>query len=157
MNDKLETKTENRIISQDYIDKVEHLEQTLLAMDDPNVAKGNTDLFPLKHSFSHGVYIREMFMEKGSFVIGKLHKFSHTWFLLKGELLISTDEGSNHYVAPCYVNAPAGTKRVIYAEEESIFVNVHPNPDNITDTDELENILACTSYKEYDEYKLLKE
>jgi len=55
------------------------------------------------------------------------------------------------------VNAPAGTKRVIYAEEDSIFVNVHPNPDNITDTDELENILACTSYKEYDEYKLLKE
>jgi quercetin dioxygenase-like cupin family protein len=157
MNDKLETKTENRIISQDYIDRVEHLEQTLLAMNDPNIAKGNTDLFPLKHSFSHGIYIREMFMEKDSVVIGKLHKFSHTWFLLKGQLLVSTDEGSNQYIAPCYVNAPAGTKRIIYAEEDSIFINVHPNPDNITDTDELEDILTCTSYKEYNEYKLLKK
>ena len=157
MDSKLKPKEEHRIISQEYIDKVENLEQTLLAMNEPNIAKGNTDLFPLKHSFSHGIYIREMFMEKDSVVIGKLHKFSHTWFLLKGELLVSTDEGSNQYIAPCYVNAPAGTKRIICAMEDSIFINVHPNPDNITDTDKLEDILACTSYKEYNEYKLLKE
>lgn len=96
-------------------------------------------------------------MQKDSVVIGKLHKFSHTWFLLKGELLISTDEGTINYIAPCYVNAPEGTKRIICAIEDSIFVNVHPNPDNITDIDELEDRLACVSYKQYDEFKLLKE
>ena len=157
MNNKLEPQKEHRIVSQEYIDKVENLEQSMLAMNGPNIAKGNTDLFPLKHSFSHGIYIREMFMPKDSVVIGKLHKFSHTWFLLKGELLISTDEGAANYVAPCYVNAPEGTKRIICALEDSIFINVHPNPDNITDIDELEDRLACVSYKQYDEYKLLKE
>jgi quercetin dioxygenase-like cupin family protein len=148
---------EHRVVSQEYIEKVEALQEAMLQMEGDNIAKGNTEMFPLKHSFSHGVYIREMFMEADSVVIGKLHKYSHTWFLLKGELFISTDQGNDHYIAPCYVNAPAGTKRIIYAAEDSIFVNVHPNPDNITDIDELEDRLACVSYKQYEEFKLLKK
>ena len=157
MENKLEQKTETRIVNKDFYNKVAELEETMLNMNDPNIAKGNTDLFPLKHSFSHGVYIREMFMQEGSVVIGKLHKYSHTWFLLQGELLVATDEGTNHYVAPCYVNAPEGTKRVIHAVQDSVFVNVHPNPDNITDIDELEDRLACVSYKQFEDFKLLKE
>ncbi len=156
MKNKVSTISEKSLAVQDYIAKVENLEQSMLNLEGENIAKGNTDLFPLKHSFSHGVYIREMTMQADSVVIGKLHKFSHTWFLLKGKLFISTEEGVNHYVAPCYVNAPAGTKRIIYAAEDSIFVNVHPNPDNITDINELEDRLACVSYKQYEQFKQLK-
>jgi hypothetical protein len=60
-------------------------------------------------------------------------------FLLSGELEIATDEGARHYVAPCYVNAPEGTKRVLHALQDSVFVNVYPNPDNITDIETLED------------------
>jgi quercetin dioxygenase-like cupin family protein len=157
MTNEIKLNTENRIINKDFISKVTALEQEMLNSDLPGIVKGNSDSFPLKHSFSHGVYIREMFMGKGGMVIGKLHKYSHTWFLLKGELEVVTDEGVNYYVAPCYVNAPGGTKRVIRAVEDSIFINVHPNPNNITDIDELEDMLTCSSYKVYEQYKLLKE
>jgi len=156
MENKLEVKKECRLINREFIDKVESLENAMLASDDPRIAKGNTDMFPLKHSFSNGVYIREMFMPKGGLVIGKLYKISHTWFLLSGELEIATDEGVEHYVGPCYVNAPEGTKRVLHAIEDSAFVNVYPNPDNITDISELEDILTCPSYEQYEKYKLLK-
>jgi hypothetical protein len=98
-----------------------------------------------------------MFMVKGGLVIGKLYKISHTWFLLEGEITVATDEGINHYIAPCYVHAPEGTKRVIQALEDTIFVNVYPNPDNITDIEKLEDMLTCTSYEKYKEYKLLNE
>lgn len=155
--DKLEIYKEHRIISKDFINKVETLENAMLASDDIRIAKGNSDMFPLKHSFSEGVYIREMFMPQGGLVIGKLYKISHTWFLLSGELEVATDEGNEYYIGPCYVNAPEGTKRVLHAVSDVIFVNVYPNPDNITDTDKLEEILTCSSYKEYKEYKLLKE
>ncbi len=154
---KLETYKEHRVISKDFINKVESLENAMLASDDIRIAKGNSDMFPLKHSFSEGVYIREMSMPKGGLVIGKLYKISHTWFLLSGELEVATDEGSEYYIGPCYVNAPEGTKRVLHAVSDIIFVNVYPNPENITDTDKLEEILTCSSYKEYEEYKLLKE
>ena len=42
--------------------KIEILEQELLTIDHPNIVKGNTKFFPLKHSFSEGVYIREMLL-----------------------------------------------------------------------------------------------
>jgi hypothetical protein len=155
--DKLEVYKEHRVISKDFINKVETLENVMLASDDVRIAKGNSDMFPLKHSFSEGVYIREMFMPKGGLVIGKLYKISHTWFLLSGELEVATDEGNEYYIGPCYVNAPEGTKRVLHAVSDVIFVNVYPNPENIIDTDKLEEILTCPSYKEYKEYKLLKE
>lgn len=156
MEHQIKLNKEHRIISQEFIEKVEQLEAAMLAMDSPLVAKGNSDMFPLKHSFSEGVYIREMFMQKGGLVIGKLYKISHTWFLLKGEIEVATDQGKNYYIAPCYVHAPEGTKRVIHAIEDSIFVNVYPNPDNITDIEILEDMLTCTSYNKYKEYKLLK-
>lgn len=155
--DNLEVYKEHRIISKDFINKVETLENAMLASDDVRIAKGNSDMFPLKHSFSEGVYIREMFMPQGGLVIGKLYKISHTWFLLSGELEVATDEGNEYYIGPCYVNAPEGTKRVLHAVSDVIFVNVYPNPENITDTDKLEEILTCSSYKEYEEYKFLKE
>ncbi len=154
--DKLEVYKGHRIINKDFINKVETLENAMLASDDVRIAKGNSDMFPLKHSFSEGVYIREMFMPQGGLVIGKLYKISHTWFLLSGSLEVATDEGSEYYIGPCYVNAPEGTKRVLHAVSDVIFVNVYPNPDNITDTDRLEEILTCSSYKKYEEYKLLK-
>jgi hypothetical protein len=157
MVNELESKKESRLINIEFIEKVEALENAMLASDDPRIAKGNTDMFPLKHSFSEGVYIREMFMPQGGLVIGKLYKISHTWFLLSGELEVVTDEGANYYIAPCYVNAPEGTKRVLRAVTDIIFVNVYPNPDNITDIETLENMLTCTSYANYIQYKLLKE
>lgn len=157
MENELEIKKENRLINIEFIEKVEALENAMLASDDLRIAKGNTDMFPLKHSFSEGVYIREMFMPQGGLVIGKLYKISHTWFLLSGELEVVTDEGANYYIAPCYVNAPEGTKRVLRAVTDIIFVNVYPNPDNITDIETLEDMLTCTSYANYIQYKLLKE
>lgn len=156
MEDKLEIRKEHRLINAEFINKVEALENAMLNSDDIRIAKGNSDMFPLKHSFSEGVYIREMFMQKGGLVIGKLYKISHTWFLLKGELEVATDEGVNHYIAPCYVHAPEGTKRVLHAIEDVVFVNVYPNPDNITDIEQLEDMLTCKSYEKYKEYKLLK-
>ena len=157
MENQIELKKEGRLINTAFIDKVENLERAMLSMDSPLIAKGNSDMFPLKHSFSEGVYIREMFMQKGGLVIGKMYKISHTWFLLSGELEIATDEGAQHYIAPCYVNAPEGTKRVLHALQDSVFVNVYPNPDNITNIEELEDMLTCASYEKYKEYKLLNK
>ena len=136
--------------------KIEYLEKELLINKDPHIVRGNTDSFPLKHSFSEGIYIREMFMEKNGIVIGKLHKYSHTWFLMQGEIMVATDQGTEIYIAPCYVKANAGAKRVINALEDSIFINVHPNPLNITNIEELEDMLTCSSYDVFDKYKQLK-
>jgi len=147
----------NALANKEFINKVEDLQESMLNSNSELIAKGNSDMFPLKHTFAEGIYVREMFMQAGGLVIGKVHKNDHIWFLLSGELEIATENGPELFVGPCYVKSLAGTKRVLHAISDSIFVNVFPNHNNITDIEELENNLTCTYYSNYEKYKLLNK
>jgi hypothetical protein len=48
--------------------------------------------------------------------------------------------------------ADPGSKRVIYAIEDSIFVNIHKNPDNIKDIKKLEAEIVSLTFEEYEKY-----
>lgn len=156
MNKLVKEEINKELLSTEFRNKVELLENAMLVSDDPRIIKGNSDTFPLKHSFSEGLYIRQMSMDKNGLVIGKIHKYDHTWFLLQGEIAIAGEDGVEYFTAPYYSFAPAGTKRVIYAMEDCVFVNVHPNPNNITNIEELEERYVCSSYSSFKEFKLLK-
>ena len=153
---------ENKEISlkDQFRKEVSVLQETLIKSGNPRIEVPDegkicvdTVNFPLKHSFSEGVYIREMEMKQGSLVVGHIHKRDHTWFLLRGLLTIATEYGTEDYIGPCYVQAPSGAKRIIYAHEDSIFVNIHLNPTNTKDIDELEKYTYAESYEEYEEWK----
>ena len=116
------------------------------------VAHQDSELFPLKHTFADGIYVRQMSMKPGSVVVGAIHKHLHVWFLLTGNISVATEEVIEDYIAPCYVVSTPGTKRVIYANEESIFVNIHKNPTNSKDIDFLEKEIVAKDFKEYEEY-----
>ena len=112
----------------------------------------DSKIAPIKHTFADGVYIRQMDMMKGSIVVGAIHKHLHVWFLLTGYVTVTTEDTTEDYIAPCYVVSTPGVKRVILANEDSIFVNVHKNPSNTQDIDELEKEIVALNYKEYEEY-----
>ena len=118
--------------------------------DGPTVV--HCDEFPLKHSFADGVYVRQMDMKKGSAVVGHIHNHEHVWFLLTGNLAVATEKTVEEYIAPCYVIAQPGSKRVIYALEDSIFVNIHKNPSNTKDIEKLEKDIVSTTFEKYEEY-----
>jgi len=106
----------------------------------------------IKHAFADGVYIRQMDMKQGSAVVGAIHKHLHVWFLLTGDITVATEGTTEDYIAPCYVVSTPGVKRVILANEDSIFVNIHKNPSNTQDIDKLEKEIVALNYKEYEEY-----
>ena len=116
------------------------------------VTHQDSKLFPLKHTFADGIYVRQMSMNPGSVVVGAIHKHLHVWFLLTGHISVVTEENIEDYIAPCYVVATPGTKRVIHANEESIFVNIHKNPTNSQDIEWLEKEIVAKDFKEYEEY-----
>ena len=122
-------------------------------VDGENIVKGDSEVFPLKHTFSDGIYIRQMTMKKDSFVIGKIHKHNHVWFLLTGMISVADENNTVDHIAPCYVEAPAGSKRMIYAHEDSIWVNIHANPSNTQDLEELEELIIAKDYEEFNNKK----
>ena len=140
-----------------FIEQVELLENILINSGSSDVIVGNSEELPLTHSFSDGIYTREIFIPQGMFAIGKIHKLHHTFFLMKGKLRMFTQDGVKEIEAPFYGNSSAGTKRVIVALEDTVFVNVHPNPNNTKEIEKLEDSFVVSSYEEYKNYKLLNK
>ena len=144
------TKKENQLQARN---KILELESNLLELvDGVNIVKGDSDVCPLKHTFTNGIYIRQMSMKKNSAAIGKIHKYNHVWFLMSGTMRVASETSSENYKAPCYVEAPAGSKRVLYAVEDCVWVNVYPNPTNTENLKELEEMIIAKDYKEFEEY-----
>ena len=134
-------------------EKILKLQQYLVDKADGEniVTTQDSHLFPLKHTFADGIYVRQMSMGIGTLVVGAIHKHLHVWFLLQGHISVATEDNIEDYIAPCYVVSSPGVKRVIYANEDSVFVNVHKNPTNSQDIDYLEKEIVAQTYEEYEE------
>jgi hypothetical protein len=111
-------------------------------------AKFGDGAFPLKHTFTDGMYIREIFMPKGYVLTSKIHKLSHPYFILKGEVSVLTDEGTIRIKAPYSGITKPGTKRVIYIHEDCVWITCHPNPDNGEDLEKIEERIIAKTFDE---------
>ena len=111
-------------------------------------------LNPLKHSFADGCYIREIFNPKGELLVTKIHKVSHPFFLMKGDMTILMEDGIKRIKAPHYGITPAGTKRIIYCHEDCIFVTVHAT--KLTDIDKIEEEGKAKDFDEFDKEEMEK-
>ena len=145
----------------DFKNTVTKLEKDLISLannkdiiagtkDNPLV--NNSDKVPIHNFFMDGVYVRGMTMYKGTVVIGAIHKTLHMCFLLKGHLTVANEEGVKDHIAPCYIISKPGVKRVLYANEDSIWYNTHKNPSNTKDIRKLEEELVVMDYEQYEEY-----
>ena len=146
-------------IAVNFREKILEFEKALISIADGIDIEGDgkhimteSKIAPIKHTFADGVYIRQMDMLKGSVVVGAIHKHLHVWFLLAGCISVATEDTTEDYIAPCYVVSTPGVKRVILANKDSIFVNVHKNPSNTRDLDVLEKEIVALNYKEYEKY-----
>ena len=91
---------------------------------------------PVKHTFADGCYIREIFNPAGLLIVTAIHKKKHPFFLMKGEMSILTEEGIQHIKAPHHGVTLPGTKRIIYAHTDCVFITVHAT--NKIDIEEIE-------------------
>jgi hypothetical protein len=100
------------------------------------------DSIPITHEFADQIYMRKMVMSTGQVVIGAKHKHEHVWFLLKGRVSIKENNELITHVGPCYTISKPGAQRIILAHEESVFINIHKNPDNIKNIKKLEKLIV---------------
>lgn len=100
---------------------------------------------PIAHYFSPGIYLREMRLPKGTIAVGHYHKTEHFCFLMQGVLLlIGENKSPDMLTGPCIFISNPGHK-IVYAASDVIIHNIHPNPDNIRDQDQLEKMFIDKS------------
>jgi quercetin dioxygenase-like cupin family protein len=129
--------------------------QDIIVNSDIGVGDGksiaNIPEIPIKHLFADQIYIRQMEMKQGQIVVGAIHNHLHAWFLMKGRVLINNNGEKIEHIAPCYTLSQPGSKRFIYALEDSIFVNVHKNPSNTKDIEKLEKEIVSFDIEKFKE------
>ncbi len=92
----------------------------------PDAVFGDNSLCPLTHTFAEGFYLRQIFIPKGTVLTGRIHKHSHPNFLMSGEVIVVTEHGGReHLKAPMAMISKAGTKRAVYAVEDTVWCTVH--------------------------------
>ncbi len=141
------SKEDRNLIRQDIL----HFEEEIKKQ--PGSFIGDSDICPLKHTFTDGIYTREIFIPAGMFVVGKIHKHEHPNFLMKGTVFVLTENGEEIIQAPCAMVSPAGTKRALFAVTDLIWITVHHNPKNFTDLEKLEDIVIAKDYNQYEKFK----
>jgi quercetin dioxygenase-like cupin family protein len=93
------------------------------------------------HRFAAGLFSREITIPAGTLIVGKKHLYSHFVVILTGRIAIYSDDDTVNEYAAGDVIVSGSTQRAVIAIENTRVMNIHANPDNLTDIDEIESIL----------------
>ncbi len=129
-------------------DNIDILEVAMISECEPIVC-------PLKHTFTKGFYIREIFMPKGvdgkvNLITSRVHNTFHPFFVLKGKVAVYSDnDGEQIIEAPYHGITTPNTRRVLKILEDTIWVTVHatdiePENDSEQALEEAANKVANT-------------
>jgi hypothetical protein len=126
----------------DDAEKIERLEGAMLEL--PQVE------CPVEHIFGPGLYIRQGVIKAGTLVVGHRHKQAHTNILLRGVMMLATEDGVRRVEAPMVWIAPPGRK-VFLVLEDILLQNLYPT--ELTDPDAIEErfIEKSETWKAHDD------
>lgn len=131
-----------QVPGRDIREKLARLEAALFA--------GHTVDLPVKHHFSRGVYARELFIPKGTVLVGKIHKYSQINIVSRGDISVLTEDGIKRVKAGDTIVSAPGIKRAGYAHEDTIWTTIHGTHE--TDLEKLEAELIAASFEDYDTF-----
>lgn len=126
------------VVSRETIVEIEH------AIASQHNASFGDNCFPLEHYFGDGLYIRRIFMPAGFILTSKIHKKTHPYFILSGEVEVLTEQGMKKIKAPYFGMTQAGTKRVILTHTDTVWFTVHATEE--TALDKIEDEIIAKSF-----------
>lgn len=121
------------------------LEQTI--EDTPELQKLKIEL-PVTHHFHAEIYMRELFIPRGTILTGRIHLFDHFELLISGDLTMSTESDEPQRITGyTVIKGMAGKKRAFYAHSDSIFMTVHTSDEH--EPEEMYDRMTCDSFEQY--------
>lgn len=124
-----------------------HIEAQMAALFSPGPWE---ESFPLTHRFADGVYAREMMIPAGHVIVGKIHKYGHLNVITRGKVSVLTEFGVEVLHGPTTFISKPGTKRVVYAHEDTVWTTLHGTAH--TDPDSVEEDIICKTFADFDNF-----
>lgn len=115
--------------------QIERLEDLLLSVPEAHVS------IDIEHVFAPGVYCRKAFIKAGTVLTGKEHLTEHANVCV-GDITVWTERGMKRLTGMHTLVSTPGTKRVGYAHADTVWMTIHPNPDDCRDLVLLEERLV---------------
>lgn len=120
---------------------------------DLNALPGALGGLPVDQIAHDGMVCRAMTIPKGMLLVGKIHKLDCINIVAKGAINLMTEHGSGRMVAGEQAVSPAGTQKIGFATEDTIFINIF-RCDEVS-LEGIEEAIAWPSFDAFDAAQLL--
>ena len=107
--------------------------------------------FKLEEALTPGIYTRELSMPKGALVFSRIHKETHPFMIVKGRVSVYDGKRVEVLEAPYKGVTQAGTKRVLYVQEDTIWITFHPTEAEVLEGINEGDSITCDTFEEYEE------
>ncbi len=133
-------------------------QKVLLSLGDEAGGRHDKRISKLRHFFTPGQYIREITMKKGSIIVTRKHLIDHVFIISKGIVTVfEAGVGIKILEAPYTGITLAGTKRLLYVNEETIWTTTHPNEKDETCPDKIVIEVTEEEECEFEQPNFVKE
>lgn len=120
---------------------------------DLNALPGAPGGLPIDQITRDGMVCRAMMIPKGMLLVGKVHKLDCINIVAKGAINLMTEHGSGRMVAGEQAISPAGTQKIGFATEDTVFINIF-RCDEVS-IEGIEEAIAWPSFEAFDAAQLL--
>lgn len=124
--------------------------QNIIKFEKIASTRGQQIKLDVKHHFANGVYARELFIPKGVWLTGKIHKYEQLNFLITGEMEVCVNDVWLRIRAPFTVVSPAGIKRIAATITDCIWTTVIRT--DLNDPDVIEDYYVTNNEEEFQNY-----
>jgi len=107
-----------------------------------------------EHFFAPGMYGRKMFIPADMCVVGKIHNHAHINVITRGVVRVVTEFGEETIAGPRIWVSEPGTKRAVYAIEDTEWLTIHANPGNTENLEEIEAEVIAPDFEAFDQIRL---
>lgn len=111
---------------------------------------GKFSELPLDHQFANGMYIRRLFIPKGSLIYGAIHKDSCVNVVEQGDISVLTETGFKRVQAGYTVVSPPGIRKIGYAHADTVFTNIFRTDE--TDISKIADVLTWKTYQQMNDH-----
>lgn len=98
------------------------------------------------HFFEDGMYARAILIPAGVTLVGKIHKHAHHNHIHFGDIIVASEFSVERYIGENDFISQPGTKRVVHAFVDTLWITYHDNPTGTRDLVQLEAEIIAPSY-----------